>query len=172
MHILKHVGLASILMTSLVALSSCESQVVVAPGAHCVIEPVQVCHDWRDFRGFWHHECNIENRQRCWDMQAVLGNPVGPVGLGNDYNVSFDAADQLINVAASANKGDAAPAIQQGLGAQDLANLSKQQLPTEDGIDAVAKNLNQDHDAIRGLFAGIIAETIQNKAAASAAAAK
>ena len=62
-------------------------------------------------------------------MQAVLGNPVGPVGLGNDYNVSFDAADQLINVAASANKGDAAPAIQQGLGAADFANLVQATAP-------------------------------------------
>lgn len=167
MSILKNFGWVSVVATSLVALSGCNGEVVVSPGAHCVWEPVQVCHDWRDWHGAWHHECRTENRQRCWDTASVLKNPVGPVGLGNDYNVSFDAADKLIDVAVSANKGDAIPAVQQGLGAADIANLAKQQVPTEDGIAAVAKNLNQDREAIRGLFTGILEETKQNQGASA-----
>jgi hypothetical protein len=163
MSILKNFTWVFVLAVSLFALSGCESEVVVAPGQHCVNEPVEVCHQWRDWRGFWHHECRTEIRQRCWLAAQSLGNPVGAVGLGNDYSVGFDAAEQLINVAVSANKGNPIPAVQVGLGATDIANLRKQQLPSEDGIEAVAKNLNQDHEAIRGLFSGIISETIQNK---------
>jgi copper oxidase (laccase) domain-containing protein len=167
MHFMKNLTLASLVVVSLVALSGCNGEVVVAPAQHCVDQPVEVCHDYRDWRGFWHHECRTEIHQHCWLNAEALGAPIGPVGVGNDFNVSYDAADKLIQVAASANKGNVAPAVQTGLGAADIMNLSKQQLPTDAGIEAVAKNLDQDTSAIRGLFAGILEETKANKAAGS-----
>lgn len=164
MFIFKNLVWISVLATSLLAFSGCESTVVVAPSAHCADQPVEVCHDYRDWHGIWHHECRTEMQHHCWATAQVLGNPVGAVGLGRDYDIGYDAAAALINAAVAANQRDPDPALQLGLSSQDFANLSKQQLPTDDGIGAVAKNLNQDTDTIRNLFAGIMRETQQNEA--------
>ncbi len=169
MSVLKNVFFSSLSVTALVALTGCRGTVVVvAPGPHCANDPVEVCHDVVDYHGHIHHECHTEIHHHCWYAAESLGNPVGPVGLGRDFDVSFDSAQKLIDMAIAANKGDPSPALALGLSATDIANLAQQQLPTAEGLDAVAKNLDQDPGKIERLFTSILDETRQNKAALEA----
>ena len=158
-------GLVAVLATAALQLTGCRNTIVIAPGAHCEMEPVEVCHRWRDHEGFWHRECRTEYRKHCWDVAQSLSAPVGPVGLGRDFGVSYDAADSLINVAVDVNHHDFSSAVKLGLTRDDLEQMSSYQVPTDQGIEAVAKNLNQDPSAIRQLFSGILIESRQNAAA-------
>jgi hypothetical protein len=145
-------------LIALGALSACQPTIVVT-APHCNMVPVQVCHNVRDYHGGWHQECGTEYQRRCYNVAATLGAPVGPVGVGMDFGMSFDAADRVIDAAVAANQGNLNDARNLGLSDEDFAQLANKQMPTDKGIDAVAQTLDQSVDSIRNFFGKIISET-------------
>src|SRR5947209_1869065 len=135
--ILKSFGFISTLAASVMVLTSCEGTVVIAPGAHCELVPVQVCHRYRDYWGHWHRECDTQYRRHCWN---IAGAQVGAVTLASQYGIGFDAAEQLIQTSDDANHGKLDSATKLGLGTEDFAALAQFEIPTEKGITAVASN--------------------------------
>ncbi len=140
-----------------------------------------VCHDFRDYYGHWHSECRRE-----WDSCAYLvpkrealaegeiksiepsEKIVNEVTWGETFGMSFDTSQKLLDAVNKSRSGDRFALGSLGLSDSDMRKIAQLQLPSDVGIDLLAKNLDTDGATVRKMFVRLI-EVQKSKAEIAAA---
>lgn len=85
--------------------------------------------------------------------------------LAQDYSISSDAASKIIRLAAGEMSTDEISAL--GLGTTEAVALQNLEMPSQESIDTVAKNLGESSDKIGNIVADFVTD-IRNERAQDA----
>jgi hypothetical protein len=84
--------------------------------------------------------------------QHAESNGLTVEDFAKEYKLGFDNAEKFWAALDASDQGDAAPLNALGLSSEDIQLLGQYKLPTEQGIDNVARSLDQRADITKGMF--------------------
>lgn len=136
-----------------------------------------VCHQYVDYYGHLRTECRTEydscaEREWCPDKAEIemdlqtsdSKEKLSATEFAKIFEMSFESAESLISAFEMARDGDLKAILDLGLTREDVELLMKAVMPTDAGIEALAKSLDQSVESARALVEQILKFGRENRA--------
>lgn len=140
----------------------------------CVGDYRQVCHTYRDYYGYTRTECRSEwdscaytrwvSQMSSFAADSVVAETasteaepsVTGVNWGMTFEMGFEGSQAFVDALNEAKEGKLQPVLDLGLSREDLLAIAKSEMPSDQGIDALAQSLNQDVGVTRAMVRRLI----------------
>jgi hypothetical protein len=135
-----------------------------APAPRCGTTRREICSSHRDYWGVYHRTCRWEVYDSCHGgYRRYLLSGVAKAAdlnaneIASRYSMSFESAELLVSALAKSESGDPAGLSALGLERNDVERLAKFELPESNGIDRMARALNQAPEATKAMLEQLVA---------------
>jgi hypothetical protein len=164
--------------TALGAVAIVAGAVVIANNTECVDGYRTVCHDYTDYFGYTRTECGevydscvsrvikresilteptLPTLKEATSKSVATGDSVNEVKWGEAFGIGFQGSARLIGALKSARDEKSLKALTDlGLEKKDIKRIAKGELPTQDGIEALAKSLDQNVQVTRDMISKLV----------------
>jgi hypothetical protein len=146
--------------------------VVIANNTECVDGYKTVCHDYTDYWGSTRTECrevydscayltpkreDLMKSEDAVRASAATELNVNEVKWAEAFGTGFDGSAKFIGALKEARDSKELKALTDlGLEKKDIKRMAQGHLPTQDGIDALAKSLDQSPKTTRDMIAKLV----------------
>ena len=141
-----------------------------------------VCTSYRDYYGCIKQDCRqtydscdsrvwVNNSMALKTLEEVAdADPVSATktvsnneGWGTTFAMSFDSADKLVNALNQSKAGDTKALASLGLSRDDVHAMAQMKMPSQAGLDAMAKTLDQDTKATADMVQRLLAKAQEQR---------
>lgn len=142
---------------------------------HCQPGYREVCREWRDYYGRRHRDCRSEYDSCAYTSsvsllanssfgeELVIEPTVTESNVAEKFGLSAEGARKFVSAFEAAQNKDLKPILDLGLSREDVEELGRYSMPSDTGIDALARSLDQHADDARAMVRKLLDKAIEKR---------